>query len=72
MNETDFNKFLNSDIYELKPEQLERLFKVFYEMFDSRYYSFGKSLPADALAWRTKQAHLLLKHRNDKKLPPRR
>ena len=71
MDETELNKLLD-DIYKLKPDQLEVVFKTFYEMFSDPFYSFRNKLPSTALEWRTKQICLLLKHRNDKKLPPRR
>ena len=71
MNETELAKFLDN-IYKLTPEQLEKIFQGFHETFSSRYHSFNSKLPVDALAWRTRQAWLLLEHRNDRPLPPRR
>jgi hypothetical protein len=70
MDETEFSKLLDN-LYQLKPEQLERVFQTIHEMFESRYYSFSNKLPTAALAWRIKQAWLLIKNRNVKKLPPR-
>jgi hypothetical protein len=71
MDEKEFAKLLNN-IYELKPEQMEKVFSTFYEMFSSRYYTNVRELPCAALAWRIKQALLLVRNRNNKKQAPRR
>ena len=71
MDEKDFSKLLDN-IYNLKPEQLEKVFQTFHEMFSSGYYRHSREIPNAAVTWRMKQAWLLLKHRNDKPLPPRR
>lgn len=72
MDEKEFTKFLE-DICNLKPEQMEIVFNTFHEMFlHHARVDNSTNMPNAALAWRTKQAYLLIKHRNDKKLPPRR
>jgi len=58
MNETELKEFLRK-VETLKPNQFERLFEVLHHHFrnDGNHYNLD-------IAWRLKQAHMLIKHQN--------
>lgn len=64
MNDSDFNNFTNR-ICELKSDQFEILFAKFWEHF--RYLG-NEEIEGDAIAWRCKQAMMLIQHRKKPKL----
>ena len=58
MNETEFRAFLNN-LETLKPDQFERVFELLWQHFRwSQQETFA------ALAWRCKQAWMLMKEKN--------
>ena len=59
MNDSDFNAMMDK-LYELTPAQWETLFAKTWEHFR---YNNVPGVERDAVAWRAKQAMMILRHR---------
>ena len=64
MNQVDFEAFMDK-IYDLTPAQFETIFAKTWEHFR---YNDDKTLANDQIAWRCKQALMLIQHRTKPKL----
>jgi len=63
MNETELQDFLRK-AETLKPQQFERLFEVLQNHFRCNRTHYNL-----AIAWRLKQAYMLIKHQNNPTKP---